>query len=99
VLIVTGSIVARSETADEIEALSLAHVHRSREEPGCLLHSVHRDVENPLRFVFLEHWADVAALKTHFRVPASNQFVKDASALAAGSSAIEIYEATPASLS
>lgn len=97
-LIVTGSIVARPDTAEEVEALSLAHVRRSRDEPGCLLHSVHRDVEDPLRFVFLEHWADVAALKAHFRVPASNQFVKDASALAASASSVEIYEATPATL-
>jgi quinol monooxygenase YgiN len=98
VLIVTGSIVARPDTAAEVEELSLAHVRRSREEPGCLLHSVHRDVEEPLRFVFLEHWTDAAALKAHFRVPASNRFVQDATKLAAGASAIEIYEATPASV-
>ena len=97
-LIVTGSIVARPDTVDEVEALSLAHVRRSREEPGCLLHSVHRDVEDPLRLVFLEHWADADALRAHFAVPASNQFVQDATALAASAGRIEIYEATPTRL-
>ena len=45
-------------------------------EPGCLLHSVHHDVEDPNRLVFIEHWADRAALDTHFRVPASGTFVQ-----------------------
>ena len=31
-------------------------------EPGCLLHSVHHDVEDPNRLVFVEHWADHDAL-------------------------------------
>ena len=42
------------ETLPEVLRLSLEHVNRSRLEPGCLLHSVHRDVEDPNRVVFLE---------------------------------------------
>ena len=97
-LIVTGSVTARPDTIDELVAISLEHVERSRTEPGCLLHTVHRDVENPLRLVFLEHWADADSLRAHFAVPASNEFVKDARALASGATAISIFEATPASL-
>lgn len=94
-VIVTGSVRARPETVDDLARLSLEHVHRSRAEPGCLLHSVHRDVEDPLRFVFLEHWADRAALATHFAVPASGEFVTAVGALADGPTALEIYEAEP----
>ena len=97
-LIVTGSDTARPETIDELLAVSLEHVRRSREEPGCLLHSVHRDVEEPLRLVFLEHWADADALRAHFAVPASNEFVKQARSLAAGATAMQIFSAEPASL-
>ena len=97
-LIVTGSLTARPDAIDELIAVSLEHVRRSRTEPGCLLHSVHRDVEDPLRLVFLEHWADAEALRAHFAVPASNEFVKAARGLAAGSTAISIFEATVASL-
>lgn len=97
-LIVTGSIQARADTIDEVLALSLAHVHRSRQEPGCLLHSVHRDAEDPLRLVFLEHWADADALRAHFQVPASGAFVRDASALAAAPPEMAIYDARPASI-
>ncbi len=97
-LIVTGSIEARPDTIDRVLDLSLAHVRRSRGEPGCLLHSVHRDVEHPLRVVFLEHWADTDALRAHFRVPESGGFVREASALAAGPVEMTIYEAAVTSI-
>jgi len=98
VLIVTGSIRARSDTIDQVISLSLDHVRRSRQEPGCLLHSVHRDVEDPLRLVFLEHWQDAAALRVHFRVPASGAFVNEASAFADGPPEMAIFDAQPVSL-
>lgn len=97
-LIVTGSVTARPDTLEELVAVSLEHVRRSRTEPGCLLHSVHRDVEDDLRLVFLEHWADADALRAHFAVPASGEFVREARRLAAGATAIEIYEATVATV-
>lgn len=93
VLIVTARIQARPDTIDQVLALSLAHVRRSRQEPGCLAHSVHRDCEDPLRLVFLEHWADAEALRAHFRVPGSSTFVQEISALAAGPPEISIYTA------
>ena len=94
-IIVTGSIAARPETIDELLALCLEHVHRSRTEPGCRSHSVHRDAENPLRLVFFEEWDDRAALAAHFAVPESRRFVKTAGALAAGPPTLNIFEATP----
>lgn len=97
-IIVTGSVRARPDAIDEVLRLSLEHVQRSRTEPGCLLHSVHRDVEDELRLVFLEHWADAAALTAHFGVAASNEFVQAVSALAAERPTIEIYEAERAKI-
>jgi quinol monooxygenase YgiN len=97
-IIVTGSVRARSDTLAEVLQASLEHVHRSRTEPGCLLHSVHQSVEDPLLVVFLEHWADRDALTTHFAQPDSNRFVKTVAALAAERPTIEIYEASPLSL-
>jgi quinol monooxygenase YgiN len=98
VLIVTGSVRARPDSIDQILAISLEHVRRSRQEPGCLLHSVHHDAEDPLRLVFLEHWADADALRAHFRVPASGAFVTEVSALAASPPEMAVYDAQPASL-
>jgi quinol monooxygenase YgiN len=94
-IIVTGSIIGRPESIDELVGVSLEHVRRSRAEPGCLAHAVHRDVENPLRLVFVEQWADRETLMAHFRVPASLQFVRAATGMAAAAPQMEIYEATP----
>lgn len=92
-IVVTGSVIARQETLDEILRLSLEHVHRSRSEPGCLSHAVHIDCENPLRLVFVERWADRDALLAHFAVPASREFVKALQPHAAATTTIEIYDA------
>lgn len=94
-IVVTGSIVATPGTVDELLALSLAHVRRSRSEPGCLSHAVHRDAENPLRLVFVETWTDRPALLAHFAVPESRGFVDAATALASEPPAIAIYDAEP----
>ena len=93
-IVVTGSITARQDSLDQVRALSLEHVHRSRQEAGCISHAVHVDCENPLRLVFIERWADRAALSAHFAVPASRNFVRALQPLAAASSTIEIYDAT-----
>jgi quinol monooxygenase YgiN len=98
VLIVTGSIKARQDNFDQVLALSLEHVHRSRNEPGCLLHSVLRDVEDPLRLVFVEHWFDANSLRAHFQVPASRAFGKGVAAMAASPPDMDIYDAQLASI-
>ena len=92
-IMVTGSITAREDSFPEARRLSLEHVHRSRSEPGCISHAVHIDCENPLRLVFVEQWADRAALSPHFAVPASRNFVRALQPLAAASTTIEIYDA------
>ena len=91
-LIVTGSVEARPDTIARILELGLAHVRRSRLEPGCLLHSIHRDVENELRVVFIEQWEDAKALEDHFHVPASGEFVREAAALAVRPPEMSIFE-------
>lgn len=92
-IIVTGSIVGRADAMDELVALSLEHVHRSRLEPGCLSHAVHYDVEDANRLVFVERWVDRDALAVHFAVHDSGAFVRAAAKLAAVPPTIEIYDA------
>ena len=93
-IVVTGSVTTRPDSFDEVLTLSLEHVHRSRGEPGCISHAVHLDCENPLRLVFVEQWADRAALLAHFAVPASRDFVRALQWLAAAATTIELYDAT-----
>jgi len=93
-IVVTGSVTARQDSFEQVQKLSLAHVHRSRSEPGCISHAVHVDCENPLRPVFFEQWTDRAALLRHFAVPASREFVKSLQSLAASATTIDLYDAT-----
>jgi len=44
--------------------------------------------------VFIEQWADRAALLAHFAVPASRDFVRALQPLAAAAATIELYDAT-----
>lgn len=94
-LIVTGAVRAQPDHLAEVLRLSLEHVHRSRAEPGCLLHTVHQDVEDPNRVVFLEHWSDRAALAAHFAVPASLELVTALAELADGPTELAVYRADP----
>jgi quinol monooxygenase YgiN len=93
-IVVTGSVTAREDSLREVSRLSLEHVRRSRAENGCISHAVHIDCENPLRLVFIEQWADRAALMAHFAVPASRDFVRALQPLAAASPTLEIYDAS-----
>jgi quinol monooxygenase YgiN len=92
-IVVTGSVTARQDSFDQVRKLSLEHVHRSRQEPGCISHAVHVDCENPLRLVFVEQWADRAALQAHFRIPASGETVRALQSLSAAPATLEIYDA------
>ena len=92
-IIVTGSLHARPDGIDELLSLSLAHVRRSRQEPGCLAHAVHLDAEDPLHLVFLEHWADEASLHVHFRRDESSAFVRAVGALVASAPEMAVYDA------
>lgn len=93
-ILVIGSVIVRDEHLDEAVQLSIDHVHRSRDEPGCISHDVHRDAENPRRLVFVERWADQPALMQHFSLEESNAFVRAVSALAEQAPSIEIFDAT-----
>jgi quinol monooxygenase YgiN len=93
-IIVTGTVLARPDSFDDILRLSTEHVLRSRAEPGCISHAVHRDTEEPFRLHFLERWADMDALKAHFIVPESRAFGGDLARLAAEPPSMTLYDAS-----
>lgn len=93
-ILVLGHVTTRPEQFDEMLRLSQAHVVRSRAEPGCLAHAVHRDTEHPWRLVFVEQWTDMAALQAHFRVAGTREFAKALSAMAAEPPGVQLFDAT-----
>ena len=92
-VLVTGAVIAKPEHFDEVLKQSLEHVARSRLEPGCLSHAVHRDVEDPMRLVFVEEWADLEALHRHFAVPASVEFGRTLMRLSSARPSLHLYDA------
>ena len=90
-ILITGTVLARPDTAAEVQRLSLEHVHRSRAEAGCISHDVHTDVENALRFVFVERWVDMGSVQAHFAVPASREFAHALGGLAAEKPVMNVY--------
>jgi quinol monooxygenase YgiN len=95
-IIVIGHVVTTPETVERITQLCIEHSVRSRGEPGCLAHNVHVDCEDASRLVFVEYWANMAALKAHFTVPESNDFVREIRALSPAPTAMKIYAAEEA---
>jgi len=91
-IVITGSMLARHDTVDEALQLGIAHSRRSRAEPGCLAHNIHVDAENPLRLMFYEEWQDAAAVKRHFAVPESLEFVRRYRKLADSRAPMKIYD-------
>ena len=92
-IIITGTVQGSADSIDELIAASLEHVHRSRGEPGCISHAVHRDVEDESRLVFFEQWADHDAVRAHFAVPESASFVAAIARLSVSPASIQLYEA------
>lgn len=90
-IIVHGAIELDPNHWEEAMELSLAHVERSRLEPGCISHAVHIDAENPNRLVFFEEWQDMEALHAHFRVPASADFIRRLEDLATSKPDMRIF--------
>ena len=92
-IIITGSAKIRPEHLAEALALGIEHSARSRAEPGCIAHNCHIDAEDPARIVFVEEWVDMAAVKVHFAVPESGEFVRTLGGWAEGAPVMRIYSA------
>jgi len=93
-IIVLGSVTVRADGLEEALRLSREHVQRSRQEPGCIRHGVHRDAEDANRLVFVEHWETLELLQQHFRVPESGRFVAALAELAAVAPEMDLFEAS-----
>lgn len=92
-IIILGSVQVAAELRDAAIALGLEHSARSRAEPGCLAHDCHIDAADPGKLVFVERWVDMAAVRTHFAVPASGDFLRRMTAMATDPPHMHMYEA------
>ena len=65
-IVVVGRVSTDSGKRDELIKVGQAVAAASREEEGCINYRVYEDTERPNEFVFVEEWADQAALDRHF---------------------------------
>lgn len=92
-IIVHGTATASEGNLDALLEASRAHVARSLTEPGCISHEVTQGVDDPNRLVFVERWADMDALQTHFNVPDAHEFGAAVLTLTNGTFTLEMFEA------
>jgi len=62
---VVAILQAKPGMAEAVKAVLLACVAPSRAEPGCRFYTLHTEQGQEGRFVFIERWADLAALEEH----------------------------------
>lgn len=66
---IIGTVVAKPETREELQAILAAQVAPTRAEPGCINYEFHADANDPCTFVFYENWRSKADLDAHLKMP------------------------------
>jgi len=66
---VVAVFVTKPGAEDTVEAMFREVVPTTVAEEGCITYQLHRDSENPRRFVFTEEWASRELLDRHLAAP------------------------------
>lgn len=64
---VVAHITAQAETVALVEEVLQSYLAPTRAEEGCVKYELYRDLDNPLRFTFIEEWTSREALAVHSR--------------------------------
>jgi quinol monooxygenase YgiN len=74
-IVVTGRMRIASENRERFAEVATEMCSRSREDDGCIGYRVYADLEQDGCYVFVEEWADEAALQSHFTQPHTGVFL------------------------
>ncbi|MET0455763.1 MAG: putative quinol monooxygenase [Mycobacterium sp.] len=66
-VVIVATMTAKPESVDTVRAACTRAIEAVHDEPGCELYSLH---EADGTFVFVEQWADQAAVEAHGKAPA-----------------------------
>lgn len=66
---IIGTVTARTECRDELEALLTKQVAPTRAEAGCINYDFHVDAADDCVFVFYENWKSQEDLDQHMKMP------------------------------
>jgi quinol monooxygenase YgiN len=62
---VVAIFVAKPGKEEELRQVLEANVEPTRKERGALQYDLHRDIDEPRRFIFVERWESEDALEAH----------------------------------
>jgi quinol monooxygenase YgiN len=77
-LTVVAEMVAKPGKEAELERQMLALIEPTRKEEGCVQYDLHRNTEEPGRFVFYENWKSRELLDRHLQSPHLQAFASAA---------------------
>jgi quinol monooxygenase YgiN len=66
---IIGTVTARPEHREELEAILAGQVVPTRAEAGCINYDFHADLADPCIFVFYENWRSQEDLDRHMKMP------------------------------
>ena len=88
---VVAKLTARPERAEELASVLLALVGPTRKEKGCMTYELLRNKADSSDFVFVEEWADDAALDAHLATPHLHEALAKAEPLLAAAPDVRRY--------
>lgn len=69
-IVVTAILAVQPDKVEEVKRyLTETVLPPTHEEEGCIAYTLHQDVEDPTRLVFVEKWASKEALDAHMQSP------------------------------
>ena len=66
---IVGTVVAKPETREELQAILSSFVEPTRAEDGCINYDFHVDPADPCVFMFYENWRSKDDLDRHLAMP------------------------------
>ncbi len=94
-IVVVGSLKARPGKEDELEEALGGLVAPTHAEAGCILYALHRAVDDPARFAFVERWESREHLDAHLGSPHVSGLLERADELLAEPADIVAYDPRP----
>ncbi|MDX6702920.1 MAG: hypothetical protein QOF26_3146 [Baekduia sp.] len=68
-VVVVATIAVKPGSEDAALAALTEAIGKTHAEEGCLAYALHRDLDDPSRFVVVERWSSAAALERHAQEP------------------------------
>ena len=94
-IVVVATLTAQPDKADEVQELLSGLLEPVHAEDGNVLYALHRGIDDPARFVFVEVWESKDALKVHGKQPHMADVLSKAGPLLASPPDIARLQAVP----